>query len=291
MDAIIDPMNQAIAVRVTILADNAAAPPFLAEHGFSAFVEARGADGREWAVLFDLGRGTLFANADACGIDLSRAAEIALSHGHYDHTDALSEFLARYPDARVHASSGVYRDHYSLRTGTCRSIGLSAESRAALSRDGRFVPVVVQTSIADGAIALIGDIPRAHPLEIPSPLLFDDLGCSVPDAVPDELFLVADTPRGLVILTGCCHAGLINTCERARSAFPKRPIDAVIGGFHLAGVSCERLEATAAYLEGAGVRLVVPCHCTGEEETVWLKSRLGERVAPGSCGKKFPYDR
>lgn len=284
MDAIIDAMSQAIALRVTILADNVAAPPFLAEHGFSAFVEVRGADGRERAVLFDLGQGALFANAEAAGIELSRASEVVVSHGHYDHVDALPEFLARYPDARVHASDEVFREHYSLRTGTCRPIGLSVESRAALASVGRFMPVVGLSTIAGGAITLVGEIPRAHPLETPSPLLFEDAGCSVPDAVPDELFLVVDTPRGLAILTGCCHAGLINTCERARSVFPDRPIDAVIGGFHLAGVSRERMAATAAYLEGADVRLVVPCHCTGEEETLWLRDRLGQRVVPGSCG-------
>ena len=191
----------------------------------------------------------------------------------------------RYPATRVHASAEIFREHYSLRTGACRAIALSDESRAAISalpRD-QFRPFGKAASVP-GGIRLAGRIPRAHPLETPSPLLFGDPSCTVPDEVPDEIVLWIDTPDGLAILTGCCHAGFINTCEYVRAVSGIGEIHAVIGGFHLSNVGEERLRATAEYIERTGIRRVIPCHCTGEAEIEWLKERLGPAVTKGECG-------
>lgn len=276
---------------LTILADNSAAEPFAAEHGFSACIAVAA---QEPTVLFDVGRGALLSNAEAAGIDLASVTDIVLSHGHYDHTDALSAALARCPGARIHASAGLLGDHWSARTGTLRPIGVSEENRAALagSFSANFQPFRGETSFSPSPAMrfhLTEGIPRIHPLEIPSPLLFADSGGFVPDTVPDELALWAETAEGLVILTGCCHAGLINTCERVREVSRIGKIRAVIGGFHLAGVSEERLEATASFIRENSVSLLVPCHCTGQAETDWLRARLGETVEPGACGMKFEF--
>lgn len=281
---------------VTILADDAAASPYRGEHGFSALVElgSRGTDatasGGPSQILFDVGRGALFDNAATAGVDLSRVGDVVLSHGHYDHTDALSEYLARFPRVRVHASADFFRQHYSLSTGTARSVGLSSENRATLAAlpSGRFAPFRGETPIADGRVLLSENIPRVMPLEKPSPLLFADEAGSLPDAVPDELFFLTDTPKGLVILTGCCHAGIINTCERARALSGDRPIYAVVGGFHLANAGEARLAATADYIAARAIRRVIACHCTGNAEVGWLQDRLGAVVTKGGCGQSFP---
>jgi 7,8-dihydropterin-6-yl-methyl-4-(beta-D-ribofuranosyl)aminobenzene 5'-phosphate synthase len=291
-------MNEAGNVTITILADNAAAPPYRAEHGFSALVEIRAKNGNETngladdaasTVLFDTGMGALFDNAVTAGVDLARVTDVVLSHGHYDHTDALEEFLRRYPGVTVHASVDFFRDHYSVRTGNRRKIALSDGNRLALSKlaDGGFDPFVGEAALANGRVSLASGIPRDHPLEIPSPLLFSDADCTVGDAVPDELVLWMGTARGLVILTGCCHAGFINTCEFARRLSGVDRIRAVIGGFHLAGVPEERMKATADYIRAHGIALVVPCHCTGNDEIDWLASRLGPVVSKGRCGMQL----
>ena len=279
-------------VKLTVLADNAANPPYRAEYGFSALVEAHREDGATDAVLFDVGMGALFGNAALAGVDLSRVTDVALSHGHYDHTDALGAFLERYPDARVHASTEVFRDHYSLRTGTCRKIALSDGNRVMLSAlpEERFLTFGEAASIFDGRIHLAGRIPRVNPLESPSPLLFENPGCTIPDEVTDEIVLWTKTSEGLVILTGCCHAGFINTCEYVRAISGFEEIHAVIGGFHLANVGEERLRATAEYIERVGVRRVIPCHCTGDEKIEWLRARLGSNiVTKGECGRSFAF--
>lgn len=297
-DAIIDGMIVTDKLTITIIADDAASSPYRAEHGFSVLVELcpraagdSGAKGSSRPILFDVGRGALFDNAAAAGVDLSRVGDVVLSHGHYDHTDALPEFLARIPGVHVHASAGFFRSHYSLRTGSPRSIGLSAESRSALAAlpSGRFSTFRGEKTIAGGQVILSEKIPRFEPLETPSPLLFADEACSIPDAVPDELFFLADTTKGLVILTGCCHAGFINTCERARALSGDRPIYAVFGGFHLANAGEDRLAATAGYIRARAIPRVVACHCTGGAEIDWLKARLGAVVTKGECGMAFSF--
>jgi 7,8-dihydropterin-6-yl-methyl-4-(beta-D-ribofuranosyl)aminobenzene 5'-phosphate synthase len=285
-------MKEAGNVKITILADNSATPPYRAEHGFSALVDTQRQDGGTDTVLFDVGMGALFGNAALAGVDLSRVTDVALSHGHYDHTDALGAFLERYSAARVHASAEVFRDHYSLRTGTCRKIALSDGNRVMLSAlpEERFLTFGKAGSIFDGRIHLAGRIPRVNPLESPSPLLFENSGCTIPDEVTDEIVLWATTDSGLVILTGCCHAGFINTCEHVRAVSGINTIHAVIGGFHLANVSEERLLETAEYIEREGIRRVIPCHCTGDAEIEWLRARLGsDIVTKGECGRSFTF--
>lgn len=275
---------QAEAVTLTILADNRADPPYTAEHGFSVLVEA---DARR--LLFDVGRGSLFANADAAGISLQGVEDLVLSHGHYDHTDALPAVLERVPALRVHACAHIRDGHFSKRTGQCRPIALSPESRSALDAlepdriflygPGAAVPVFL-----GGCAGFIHAIPRLAPEEQPSPLLFADGQCTVPDCMDDELSVWIDTPAGLVVITGCCHAGLQNTCEHARTLSGGRPLYAVVGGFHLAGTGTRRMTATIEYLRRQSLRHLVCCHCTGEIETDILASALGSVVKQGQCG-------
>ena len=270
-------------VQITVLADNTADLPFVSEHGFAAVIDVCGEHTHR--ILFDTGRGALFANAPAAGVDLNLCEALVLSHGHYDHTDALPEFMARYPRARIHASTGIFRHHYSKRTGTCRFIGLSPESRIAiLAPESTYVPFSGNTSICAGRVSLADNIPRNHPLETPSPLLFEDEACTVSDTVPDELVLWTDTPDGLVILTGCCHAGFMNTVNFVKSFVPDRPVALVAGGFHLAGVAAERIEATAAFIREQGIRRVAAFHCTGDDETRRLAELTGGIVEAGHCG-------
>jgi len=284
-------------VRMTVLADNTASPPFLAEHGFSVLLRIRetgesGADGsRTRTILFDTGRSVLFGNAECCGADLSAVTDVVLSHGHYDHTDALPDFLARHPDVTVHASAAAAAPHYSTSTGSCRYIGLSSRTRSALDGlDGGHRRLFSGTAeIADGLVHLAENIPRLDPLETPSGFLFSDPSCLVPDTVPEELALWIRTGSGLVVLTGCCHSGFVNTCERVRSLCPGVPIRAVAGGFHLAGVGVERLETVRDYILLNGIDTVVPCHCTGADAIRYLRDELGPVVQSCGCGSEFVF--
>jgi len=99
--------------------------------------------------------------------------------------------------------------------------------------------------------------------------------------------LWTNTTKGLVVLSGCCHAGFINTCEYVRSLTAQQHIHAVIGGFHLAGVIEERLKATVDYINASGIDYIIPLHCTGDNEINWLTEKLGEKIKKGECGMKI----
>jgi len=277
-------------VTLTLLADNTASPPFSAEHGFSVLLQVAGTGVAE-TLLLDTGREVLFANADLLGADLSAVTDVVLSHGHYDHTDALPRFLGRYPGVTVHASIGVFRDHYSMSGGSCRSVALSAAARVALDGldNDRLHLFSGAAEIAGGLVSLAENIPHVHPLEIPSKFLFADPACLVPDTVPDELVLWMQTASGLVILTGCCHAGFINTCEQVRSLCPGIPVRAVMGGFHLGEAGSDRLDAVCAYIRRTGIGTVIPCHCTGEESILYFRKALDGIVRTGGSGTKFVF--
>lgn len=235
--------------------------------------------------------GAIHSNAIILGIDLSKIKSIILSHGHYDHTDALSSVLLISPTTSVYASHSIFIDHYSMKTGTTRKIGLSEENKLTLStmKPDQLHLFSGKTDLLDGKISLLEHIPRIDPLEIPSPLLFSDASSTTADLFPDELVLWFNTTKGLVVLTGCCHAGIRNTCEMVKELAPGFPLYAIIGGFHLAGVSEERLENTAVYFENENISVVIPCHCTGRKETLWLENRLCSRVTKGFCGMKRTF--
>lgn len=281
-----------VTVELTLLADNTASPPFLAEHGFSVLLQvAEEGSGHVRTLLLDTGREVLFGNAELCGFDLSAVTDVALSHGHYDHTDALPLFLERYPETTVHASVGIFREHYSMSGGSCRIVALSAAARNALAKlDGQRLHLYSGTAeIAGGLVNLAEHIPQEHPLEIPSKFLFADPACLIPDTVPDEQVLWMRTKTGLVIVTGCCHAGFVNTCEHVRSLCPGVPLRAVIGGFHLGEAGSARLDSVCEYIRLHDIKTVVPCHCTGEAAIEHFHTALGGIVKAGGSGMRFAF--
>jgi 7,8-dihydropterin-6-yl-methyl-4-(beta-D-ribofuranosyl)aminobenzene 5'-phosphate synthase len=289
---------------LTILSDNRAREPFGVEHGFAVLLRLEPEEGEDFTVLFDTGRGTLLANAAHAGVDPADIRYLVLSHGHYDHTDSITDVLESAPRVVVCASRTVDIAHYSTRTGEIRDISLSPRSRTALaclpherkilfddrvSLDAAGARPVTGTG-SPGPVFLAGNIPRLHPLEGPSPVLFADHQGVFPDIVPDEIVLWFNTPHGLVILTGCCHAGFINTCEYVRKLARADTIRAVVGGFHLTGGGQERLESIREYMIDHRIPLLVPSHCTGDAETAWLSAALGPAVVqPGFAGKSCMF--
>ena len=112
----------------------------------------------------------------------------------------------------------------------------------------------------------------------------------VEDTVPEDQSLVFDTARGLVLLSGCGHAGIVNTVDYARKTVRTAPLHAAIGGFHLFPLNDQRLDWTSDRLRDAGLENFVGAHCTGIESVYRLRARLGlprERAVVGAVGASF----
>jgi len=269
-------------LRITIVVDDRGHCGLAGEKGFAAWIEIP--QGR---FLFDTGQGeALIPNAQALGCDLARLDALILSHGHYDHSGALAAVLARAPACRLFCHANALVPRYSVRRDEApRAIAVAAADREAIAAlpSGRLQWVDGPRLIAAGVI-LSGPIPRRHPLEDTGGPFFLDAVGSRADAIEDDMALGITTDRGLVIVTGCCHAGLINTVDLLRSLTGVERILGIVGGLHLLNASRARLDATCTALRHWRPECVIPCHCTGEEAVTTLRERLGDCVTPGHAG-------
>lgn len=269
-------------VKVTILVDNLAREGLAAEHGFAVLIEAGGRK-----ILFDTGQtgAVLGGNADALGGNLSGVEAVVLSHGHYDHTGGVPLALERAPRAAVWCHPGVFVPRWSLRDGTAREIGMppaTLETLTTLPAEAlRRVTVPVQ---AVPGVWITGPVPRLDPFEDTGGPFFLDPEGATPDPIPDDLSLWMETPEGVVVLTGCCHAGLMNTLMLVRNRTGGRPLRALIGGFHLVNAGEQRMARTLEALRTLNPATIVPCHCTGEAAVKGFQEAFGEKVTPGAAG-------
>lgn len=273
-------------VRMTLLVDNESPAELAVEHGFSVWIEHG-----EQRILFDTGQGAaLEANALRLGIDLSLANTLILSHGHYDHTGGVAGFLALNRHARVVFGHGLGTRRFSCHPGQAtRAIDIGDTVR----HDLRDLPEQQRSEITAPcflapSIGISGPIPRLSAFEDTGGPFFLEPEQLHPDAITDELAMWFETRRGLVVLTGCCHSGLVNTVRHIRAISGIERVHAIIGGLHLLSASAERLEQTIAFIADCAPDYLIPCHCTGKHVVEQLQQVFGsERVQPGQAGKKY----
>jgi 7,8-dihydropterin-6-yl-methyl-4-(beta-D-ribofuranosyl)aminobenzene 5'-phosphate synthase len=140
---------------------------------------------------------------------------------------------------------------------------------------GKFVVVDQPQEIAPG-VWLTGPVPRTYPEKnYPGGIEVKEGDQWVEDNVPDDQSLIFNTPRGLVLLAGCGHSGLINTLEFARKTIRSAPVGAAIGGFHLYNAKDEQIDWTAGKLKEYQTAQILGAHCTGIESVYRLRAKLG----------------
>ncbi|WP_372845554.1 MBL fold metallo-hydrolase [Pontiella sp.] len=272
-------------VHLKIIVDNQAAEGLVAEHGLSMWIEAGGKN-----ILFDAGQGdALEQNAARLGIDLSHADLFVLSHGHYDHTGAVDFVMQESPELQVFAHPGIFKTRYSIYPGKdAKEISMPSEERLIVANlpDSHLHWIQEPTQIAPG-VWLTGPIPRVHPLEDTGGPFFEEPEGTTLDPIHDDQALWLETEKGLLVVCGCCHSGLVNTLNHIAAASGHKPIWGIVGGFHLKNASAERLEATAAALREFQPTFLAPCHCTGDAAIAFFRQNLKTEINPGYAGWKL----
>lgn len=276
-------MNSTTSLRLTIVCENTVGKPLplIGEHGFACLLDCQA--GR---ILFDTGRGgALLNNLAVLGIDPASIEAIVLSHGHDDHAGGLLPLLREIGPRPVYAHPGIFAERFHQSGEERRAIGMLA-TPADLEKAGAHLRLIEEFTELGYGLWFSGTIPRRSPLETGDPALIciNEQGESHRDPLLDDAALAVETPKGLVIVLGCAHAGLINTVDYLRSRLNNRPVHVIIGGTHLGPASAEQFEATAHYLHQLGKTRLCACHCTGLQQTAALQARLPKRVFFASVG-------
>ena len=275
-----------MAIKITTLSDNTAAmrPGLLAEHGFSVYLEAK-----DTRLLFDTGQSISAAhNARLLGIDLA-FVPVALSHGHYDHTGGLAGILEKIGPRKVFCHPDVFVPKYGMMHGMQRFIGMP-ESREDLERLGADFDISKQARQIGDGIWLTGEIPRINDYELPENYLLVVDPIKRVDPLRDDQALVLETKKGLIIIQGCAHAGLINTIEHAKKITGKEEIAGIVGGTHLGFPEGDksagkiRLDKTIRALKGYDIRLLAVSHCTGQEASAMFFREFGKSFVFNNAG-------
>ena len=268
----------------------------LAEHGFSSLVTVtRGKQTRK--ILFDFGFSAMGAafNADALGVDLGDVEAAALSHGHLDHVGGLSELMQRVGrkgiELVVHPE--VFRNpRYSL-LGEGRKVKFPSFTRQkALETGVAIIETEGPRSLIGGDILFLGGIPRLTDFEKGAPnLIYLKNGEQMQDDVPDDTSIVANIRgKGLVILSGCAHSGIINTVNYAKKVTGVNKVFVIMGGFHLSGLQLSSvIEPTVRCLKEIEPTYVVPTHCTGRNAVMQIERQMPESFILNMVGTRLTF--
>lgn len=252
-------------MKITLSVDLQEHETLSSEFGLSFLLESAAGD-----FLFDTGADTaLQKNLSRLGIPADKLKRVILSHGHYDHTGG----LAYLEPQEIFCCSNIAQSHYSYHgKDDVHNISMPEAAQRILARS-QVNYIDKFTGIAPG-VYLTGAIPR-NSGEDPGGKFFHDEACTIPDIVPEEQALL--TADG-VLITGCCHAGIINTMEYCQSIHPEIKIHTIVGGLHLRHASAQRLAATAEYLRQSSVKELYLLHCTGANAIAYLQKLLPDRL-------------
>lgn len=264
-------------MRLTVLTDNytRVGTTFRGEPGLSYLIEIDG-----MKILFDTGFSEVFIhNANALGITLCDLDIIVLSHGHGDHTGGLGYVVDVVHQKQVRLVAHPLAVVEKQKDG--RQFGLTValdKLQKAYTLELSRKPVWLS-----GHLVFLGEIPRRHPFEKQHPLGERlENGALVPDDLLDDSALAVQTGKGLIIITGCSHAGICNIIDYAREVCQEPRVHMVIGGFHLLKAD-EQTQKTAKFLRDNQITNLYPCHCTSFEAKAVIHNMIPIReVAVGT---------
>lgn len=277
------------------LRDGKPTPPLLAEHGFSALVRViAGSETRTILLDAGLGETTMLINADRLGIDFGEVEAVVISHGHIDHIRALVPALDRLrPGIPIVLHPHAFNPRIiKIPDGT--QVRMTPLDPDELERAGaRIVRETGPSLLAEGMVLVTGEIPRVTEFEFGFPIQYaivDGVEQHDPLTPDDQSLVVAVRGKGLVIISGCAHAGIVNTMKYARELAASENVHALIGGFHLGGPLYESIiKPTVDAIQEMGPDFVLPTHCTGWKAMHEFARRMPDAFIQNSVGTRLIF--
>jgi 7,8-dihydropterin-6-yl-methyl-4-(beta-D-ribofuranosyl)aminobenzene 5'-phosphate synthase len=295
---LVDNYSDLLMLQRTEVINRAMIPPPLAplaEHGLSCLLKVY-TGSEEHVVLMDAGIGAtcLLHNADLLKVDLSQVESVVLSHGHFDHFGGLPELLARAPEGIalvLHPDAFLQRRLNVPTIG--HPVGMPALDEEALTEAGAVLHRAKEAStLASDLVLVTGEVERVTDFERGFPWAeakIDDQWVVDPFH-DDQGVAVKVKDKGLVVIGGCSHAGIINTVKQAQKAAQTDAVHAVLGGFHLTGPVFEPIiEPTIQEMKKIGPDYVVPMHCTGWKAINQFAKEMPGQFLLNSVGTTYVF--
>lgn len=288
--------NNAVVTRAMPLKDGEIKASILAEHGFSALVKTT-VEGKTHTMLFDFGFSENGAaqNVKTLDVDLKEVEAVALSHGHSDHTggmNRMAELIGRKNIPFVVHPAAFQLPRY-LKFSEEFKIHFPKLTRDMVQQAG-FSLIEAEKSypMLDNTVLFLGGIPHTTDFEKgwPLPHCQKD-GKEQWDAIEDDTSIVMNLKdKGLVILSGCAHAGIVNTIRYAAKVTGVDKIHAVMGGFHLSGPFFEPIiDRTTQELQKLNPAYVIPTHCTGRKAIMEMEKQMPQQFILNMAGTKLTF--
>ena len=286
--------SQLDSCKITILAEDSVLyeSPYLGQHGVSFLLE--GISGKERKnILIDVGQNSeaLLHNMKIMGISPSIIDAVILTHCHYDHTQGITTMLRHIgkKDLPVIAHTDLFRLHF-ITEPYHRLVGIMpGDSKDEIERAGGSISLSKEPVMIMPGIMTTGEVPRRND--------FEKVGIAVKtienrnivdDGMLDDTSLIANiNDIGLVIITGCSHAGIINIVSYAKEITGVSKVEAIIGGLHLVDAADDVINRTVKELDTMNVSWISAGHCTGFKAQVKMYHTFGERFSPLHTGMKF----
>jgi len=255
-------------IQVTTLIENGRLDEsLLCEHGLSLMIQTD-----DKRILFDTGATAAFIdNAEALNIDLTKIDYVVLSHAHFDHSGGL-RCLCQSTRRKFELilNPHFFNKKFVKEADYLTYIGNDfAEEYLKIENIKTTFPLTDTFELVPN-IYIMSNFESISDFEPRDPRFMILRGGEYKvDSFPDEQVLVLRTAKGLIVFSGCSHAGIVNICENVRKRL-QEPIYAVLGGFHLKDTDMERVEKTTRYFKESGVQKLGACHCTSEAAMAYL---------------------
>ncbi len=288
--------NNAIVQRAVAIKEGQIRNSILAEHGFSALVKTTAGE-KSHTLLFDFGysEGGAAFNARALGVDMGQVEALALSHGHSDHIGGFAELVEMIGKKSLpfFVHPGIFKNPRYLKFGEGLRFDFPAITRKGLEQTGvRIIEAKNPETLLDGDVAFLGEIGRVTDFEKGFPVaFFQDGTVEKHDPIEDDTAIVMNLrDKGLVVLSGCAHSGIVNTVRYAKAVTGIEKVHAVMGGFHLSGPFFEPIIGrTTEELQKFNPAHVIPTHCTGRKAIQYMESTMPGQFILNMSGTKLTF--
>lgn len=268
----------------------------LAEHGFSSLITVF-CDDAPRSMLFDFGfseHGAAF-NAQALGADLPRVEAMALSHGHLDHVGGLNALVEKTGKKGLPLvlHPAAFRNPRFMKVTEEIKFYFPAFTREKAQAAGADVNETDKPCpMLDNTAAFLGQVPRTTPFEHGAPNLYCEIdGKERPDPFDDDSAMVFNVrDKGLVVISGCAHSGIVNTVAHAIKITGEQKVMAIMGGFHLSGMDMDTVvKPTIEALKAFNPEYIIPTHCTGRQAVQMMENEMPDSFILNMSGTRLTF--